>query len=112
MRPPPHDDTSAVNGAWCASCDGEIGVSDLHEKSGGCAHRDSTGTDPPLASISCSSTYSIGLSTISLNDSEKLWRVVTASVKGFSIGAGLKGGLALFSILARLRRRRISASTR
>lgn len=33
-------------------------------------------------------------------------------MKGFSIGAGLKGGLALFSILARLRRGRLSASPR
>ncbi|KAM7253353.1 hypothetical protein ACFE04_025971 [Oxalis oulophora] len=39
-------------------------------------------------------------------DSEKLRRIVTAAAKGFSIGAGLKGGLALFSIIARLRRAR------
>ncbi|XP_044475699.1 uncharacterized protein LOC123203399 isoform X2 [Mangifera indica] len=39
-------------------------------------------------------------------------RIITASVKGFSIGAGLKGGLALFSILARLRRTRLSSPVR
>ncbi|KAL6179899.1 hypothetical protein ACLB2K_046570 [Fragaria x ananassa] len=47
-----------------------------------------------------------------LSDSEKLRRVVTASIKGFSIGAGLKGGLAVFSILARLRKRKLLASLR
>lgn len=32
-------------------------------------------------------------------------RCVAAAMKGFVIGAGLKGGLALFGILGRLRRR-------
>ncbi|XP_058096811.1 uncharacterized protein LOC131242280 isoform X2 [Magnolia sinica] len=45
-------------------------------------------------------------------DWEKLWRCITAAGKGFVIGAGLKGGLAAFSILARLRSRRFSASAR
>ncbi|KAK2450047.1 hypothetical protein P8452_13662 [Trifolium repens] len=35
-----------------------------------------------------------------------LRRVVVASAKGFSIGAGLKGGLALFAILARFARKK------
>ncbi|KAL5982190.1 hypothetical protein ACLOJK_016260 [Asimina triloba] len=39
-------------------------------------------------------------------DWKKLRRCIEASVKGFVIGAGLKGGLAAFSILARLRSRR------
>ncbi|XP_043725669.1 uncharacterized protein LOC122672237 [Telopea speciosissima] len=39
-------------------------------------------------------------------DWEKLRRCVAAATKGFTIGAGLKGGLAAFSILARLRRGR------
>ncbi|XP_077212967.1 uncharacterized protein LOC143848059 [Tasmannia lanceolata] len=43
---------------------------------------------------------------------KKLHRFIAATCKGFVIGAGLKGGLALFSILARLRSRRISASLR
>lgn len=46
------------------------------------------------------------------NGSDKLWRIVTASSKGFGIGAGLKGGLALFSILSRLRSRRGTSSSR
>ena len=50
--------------------------------------------------------------SLPLKDSEKLMRIVTASAKGFSIGAGLKGGLALFSIVARLRRRKALASLR
>ncbi|XP_043719501.1 uncharacterized protein LOC122667310 isoform X2 [Telopea speciosissima] len=39
-------------------------------------------------------------------DWEKLRRCIVAATKGFTIGAGLKGGLAAFSILARLRRGR------
>lgn len=37
---------------------------------------------------------------------EKLQRVLVASAKGFSIGAGIKGGLALFAILARFARKK------
>lgn len=40
-----------------------------------------------------------------------LRRIATASVKGFAIGAGLRGGLALFSVLTRLKRRSLSSST-
>ncbi|KAJ0988613.1 hypothetical protein J5N97_006969 [Dioscorea zingiberensis] len=40
-----------------------------------------------------------------------LRRCAEAAGKGFSIGAGLKGGLALFSILVRLRSRRTSGSS-
>ncbi|GLT57437.1 hypothetical protein SLA2020_434110 [Shorea laevis] len=58
----------------------------------------------------CSSSF--GFDLIRLTDSEKLRRIVLASAKGFSIGAGLKGGLGLFSILVRLRRRRSSSATR
>ncbi|MED6136818.1 hypothetical protein PIB30_059288 [Stylosanthes scabra] len=36
---------------------------------------------------------------------EKLRRILVASAKGFSIGTGLKGGLALFAILSRLTRK-------
>ncbi|KAG7593895.1 Transmembrane protein 135 N-terminal domain [Arabidopsis thaliana x Arabidopsis arenosa] len=45
----------------------------------------------------------------SVNDSEKLRRIIVASVKGFTIGTGLKGGLAIFSIVARFARRRRSS---
>ncbi|RWW64869.1 hypothetical protein BHE74_00027861 [Ensete ventricosum] len=42
-----------------------------------------------------------------------LRRCVEAATKGFAIGAGLKGGLALFSVLVRLKRRRsLSPSAR
>ncbi|XVF39513.1 hypothetical protein PTKIN_Ptkin01aG0040700 [Pterospermum kingtungense] len=53
---------------------------------------------------SCSSS-ALGFDSIPLLDSENLRRIIVASAKGFSIGAGLKGGLALFSLLARLRRK-------
>ncbi|XP_021740201.1 uncharacterized protein LOC110706581 isoform X1 [Chenopodium quinoa] len=39
-------------------------------------------------------------------NSDKLRRIISAAVKGFSIGAGLKGGVSIFSLLARLSRRR------
>lgn len=41
-----------------------------------------------------------------------LRRCVEAAAKGFAIGAGLKGGLALFSVLVRLRSRRRSPRSR
>ncbi|KAJ6337543.1 hypothetical protein OIU76_007258 [Salix suchowensis] len=63
-------------------------------------------SEPPFSSSSCLS----GTGLNPFQDSEKLTRVVTASAKGFSIGAGIKGGLALFSILARLRRTRLSST--
>ncbi|KAF9687317.1 hypothetical protein SADUNF_Sadunf02G0081000 [Salix dunnii] len=63
-------------------------------------------SEPPFSSSYCLS----GTGLNPFQDSEKLTRVVTASVKGFSIGAGIKGGLALFSILARLRRTRLSST--
>ncbi|BBG95750.1 hypothetical protein Prudu_004383 [Prunus dulcis] len=67
-------------------------------------------SDPSPSSFYYSS--SLGYVSVPLSDSEKLRRVVTASIKGFTIGAGLKGGLAIFSILARLRRRKLLASLR
>ncbi|XP_015571625.1 uncharacterized protein LOC8281070 [Ricinus communis] len=71
----------------------------------------SESSDPPSCSSSYYSSF-LGPHLIQLNDSEKLQRVITASIKGFSIGAGLKGGLSLFSILARLRRTRSSSHSR
>ncbi|GJN30537.1 hypothetical protein PR202_gb18850 [Eleusine coracana subsp. coracana] len=45
-------------------------------------------------------------------DGELLWlrRCLEAAAKGFAIGAGLKGGLAIFSVLVRLRSRRTPRS--
>ncbi|KAJ4952967.1 hypothetical protein NE237_029799 [Protea cynaroides] len=59
-----------------------------------------------------SSSYCSFLSSDSRygKDWEKLRRCVAAAIKGFAIGAGLKGGLAAFSILARLRRGRSSSA--
>lgn len=54
----------------------------------------------------------VGLDLFGVRDSEKLWRILIASVKAFSIGAGLKGGLALVSVLSGLRRRRKASSVK
>ncbi|KAE8723697.1 TRM112-like protein [Hibiscus syriacus] len=74
------------------------------------------GATPRLVDETCThcngskpSSYSsstLGSGAIPLTDSDKLRRLVVVSAKGFSIGAGIRGGLALFSILARLRRRK------
>ncbi|KAK9110694.1 hypothetical protein Sjap_018754 [Stephania japonica] len=59
-----------------------------------------------VLSSSSASVYPCSCSS-SCFDSEKLWRrLVMASSKGFAIGAGLKGGLAVFSVLARFKNRR------
>ncbi|WCJ44464.1 hypothetical protein M5689_025130 [Euphorbia peplus] len=72
-----------------------------------CSH--CIGSDPPS-----SSNYSslLRFDSIPLSDSDKLWRVITASAKGFSVGAGLKGGLSLFALLAKLLRSRSSRFSR
>ncbi|KAK4792329.1 hypothetical protein SAY86_022764 [Trapa natans] len=108
---PPSLGDVPVDGGSRACSAGENGVC-LHEKPD---YDDPTCTYncyasvPPLPSLSCRSGSSLVLDSVPFKDSEKVRRVVTAVVKGFSIGAGLKGGLALFSILVRLRRR-LSAS--
>lgn len=81
-----------------------------HDGSGdvSCEHCGKVDSSP---SYSCN-LASLGYASPPLKDLEKLRRVATASAKGFVIGAGLKGGLALFSILARLRRRKALASLR
>ncbi|XP_027148859.1 uncharacterized protein LOC113749358 [Coffea eugenioides] len=63
----------------------------------------------PSSSSSCSL---LSFDSYPVEDYDRLWRIFTASVKGFTIGAGLKGGLGLFAILARLRRRRSLPSAR
>ncbi|KAI3930819.1 hypothetical protein MKX01_037265 [Papaver californicum] len=45
-------------------------------------------------------------------DFEKLRRILISSAKGFSIGAGLKGGLSIFSILARFKKTKLSPTQR
>ncbi|KAD5507511.1 hypothetical protein E3N88_15214 [Mikania micrantha] len=60
---------------------------------------------------SSSSSYALlSFDSFPVEDYDKRWRIFTASVKGFVIGAGIKGGLSLFAILARLRRRRSLSS--
>lgn len=63
----------------------------------------------PSSSSSCSL---LSLDPFPVAEYDKPWRIFSASVKGFAIGAGLKGGLALFAILARLRRRRLLTSAK
>ncbi|KAF8116400.1 hypothetical protein N665_0018s0010 [Sinapis alba] len=93
-----------ANGSRC-SCIGEInGIAG-----------DDAGESFDLSCIHCNGSDWIktDLSTyFSSDDSEKLRRIIVASIKGFSIGTGIKGGLALFSIVARFARRRSSKSRR
>lgn len=65
-----------------------------------------------LLSMSACTSLVSPYDALPLSDSEKLRRIVIASVKGFSIGAGLKGGLSIFAILARFGRRKALASIR
>lgn len=62
---------------------------------------------------SSSSSYALlTFDSFPVEDYDKSWRIFTASVKGFVIGAGIKGGLSIFAILARLRRRRSLSSAK
>ncbi|XP_010269273.1 PREDICTED: uncharacterized protein LOC104605990 [Nelumbo nucifera] len=64
--------------------------------------------DPSSSSL----YYLLSSDSRSQKDLEKVWRCISAAAKGFTIGAGLKGGLAAFAILARLRKGTFSASAR
>ncbi|OIV98284.1 hypothetical protein TanjilG_16666 [Lupinus angustifolius] len=57
-------------------------------------------------SLSLRSFCSRIIELIPPKDYNKLWRIITASVKGFTVGFGLKGGLGFFAILARLTRKK------
>ncbi|KAK6938157.1 hypothetical protein RJ641_031665 [Dillenia turbinata] len=48
-------------------------------------------------------------SFLEFKEYKRLRRIVTASAKGFTIGAGIKGGLAFFSLLSRFARRKRNA---
>ncbi|GAY41617.1 hypothetical protein CUMW_060820 [Citrus unshiu] len=110
---PAAGDAAASSVGFCSCFSVENGGSydDYIDGSGnrGCMH---CKRSDPSSSSSCYSCSSLWLDLAPFKDSEKLRRVITASAKGFSIGAGLKGGLALFSILTRLRRRQSSAFSR
>ncbi|TYI75947.1 hypothetical protein E1A91_D06G042400v1 [Gossypium mustelinum] len=88
----------AINGCCpCSFSSGENGIPGSHDDT--CKHCTRS------KSLS-SSPSALGSDSVLLVDSNKLRRIFVASAKGFSIGAGLKGGLALFSILARLLRKK------
>lgn len=90
-----------ANGSRC-SCNGEIdGIAGDESFDLSCIH--CNGSDSIKTDLS---TY------FSSDDSTKLRRIIVASIKGFSIGTGIKGGLALFSIVARFARRRSSSKSR
>ncbi|KAL8523429.1 hypothetical protein ACS0TY_013402 [Phlomoides rotata] len=72
-----------------------------------CCRRRSSNSSLPSSSSSCSL---LSFDLYPVQDYDKSWRVFTASVKGFAIGAGIKGGLAIFALLARLRRRQLLPS--
>ncbi|GFQ00190.1 hypothetical protein PHJA_002163000 [Phtheirospermum japonicum] len=74
-----------------------------------CTRRQSSTSSLPSSSSSCSL---LSFDSYPVQDYDKPWRVFTASVKGFAIGAGLKGGLAIFALLTRLRRRRLLPSSK
>ncbi|KAL4335176.1 hypothetical protein GQ457_07G023600 [Hibiscus cannabinus] len=92
----------AINGGCRCSCSsGDDGATNC----GFSASHDETCTHCARSDTSCFSS-ALGFDSILLTDSKKLRRIFVASAKGFSIGAGLQGGLAIFSILARLRRKK------
>ncbi|CAI9116310.1 OLC1v1017420C2 [Oldenlandia corymbosa var. corymbosa] len=99
---------SSTASAGASSTDGKCSCASSEETCTNCRRRSSS-SGLPSSSSSCSL---LSLESYPVQDYDKLWRVFTASVKGFTIGAGLKGGLALFAILARLRRRRSLPSAR
>ncbi|KAG9144386.1 hypothetical protein Leryth_017515 [Lithospermum erythrorhizon] len=58
---------------------------------------------------SSSSSWSLlSLDSYKVEEYNQIWRVLVASLKGFTIGAGLKGGLAIFALLPRIKRGRKS----
>ncbi|XP_042046911.1 uncharacterized protein LOC121792857 [Salvia splendens] len=92
-------------GSADAAADCTCGSSDCAE----CCRRRSSSSSLPSSSSSCSL---LSFDSYPVQDYDKPWRVYTASVKGFAIGAGLKGGLAIFALLTRLRRRQMLPSSR
>ncbi|KAJ0087209.1 hypothetical protein Patl1_08524 [Pistacia atlantica] len=109
----PSGEEAATSCRFCSSFTVENGGSHDSDVNGsghrGCMH---CKRSDPSSSTSCYSCSSLWLDLVPFKESENLRRIITASAKGFSIGAGLKGGLALFSLLARLRRTRLSSSAR
>lgn len=102
MSPSGNNPTVAGDGCLCEdACDGR--------KSCPQCGRNSKKTS---LTASSSSYALLSFDSFPVEDYDKRWRIFTASVKGFAIGAGIKGGLSLFAILARLRRRRSLSSVK
>ncbi|KAL5992418.1 hypothetical protein ACLOJK_013336 [Asimina triloba] len=100
---PPSDASEAFAGRCRCSANGDL--SESHR--GSCRHcRKLVLLAPLLPSLSSRSDSQARM------EWEKLRRCLAAAGKGFAIGAGLRGGLAVFSILARLRSRRLRRNTR
>ncbi|KAA8528276.1 hypothetical protein F0562_035631 [Nyssa sinensis] len=104
---PSVDGTLAAEGR-CICFSGENGDDSNKLDHLSCPHFKRRSDLPSLSS----SSYLLSLDAVPLDDYNKLWRIVMASARGFTIGAGLKGGLAFFSLLARWRRRRLSTSAK
>nr|KAJ0201077.1 hypothetical protein LSAT_V11C600337330 [Lactuca sativa] len=100
----PSGDDSTVAGDGCLCEDGGDG----RKKCQQCERK-----SKKSGLTSSSSSYALlSFDSFPVEDYDKRWRIFTASVKGFAIGAGIKGGLSLFAILARLRRRRSLSSAK
>ncbi|XP_028771807.1 uncharacterized protein LOC114729035 [Neltuma alba] len=105
----PSADGSSVADGFCSCCldaNSDSQSDDSRSLYVNCKHCGKSGSSP---SSSGSSDF---FSLLSLKEWEKLRRILIASAKGFTVGAGLKGGLSLFSILARLKQRRPLTSLR
>ncbi|XP_028760341.1 transmembrane protein 135 homolog isoform X1 [Neltuma alba] len=100
--PPSGDGFSEADGC-CSCCSSESNC--LRYNDSGSSDVCSRSRRSDLSPSSLSSSSLLSFDSIPLKDWDKLRRIILASAKGFTIGAGLKGGLALFSILGRLRRR-------
>lgn len=102
--PPANDGANFAAGDNECFCSGEFRSSDagydVRSDHRGCPH---CRKSDPSPSSSSSSYYSRAISD---TNSDKITRIISASIKGFAIGAGLKGGLSIFSLLARLSRRK------
>ncbi|KAF1892372.1 hypothetical protein Lal_00010837 [Lupinus albus] len=75
-------------------------------KSNDCKHSNGCICVSPTTSLSFRSFFRSIIEAVPPKEYKKLWRIITASVKGFTIGVGLKGGLGFFAILARLTRKK------
>lgn len=109
QRVPPEMADSGDGGAKPSSTDAAVDCTCGFDNCAECCRRRSSSSSLPSSSSSCSL---LSFDSYPVQDYNKPWRVYTASVKGFAIGAGLKGGLAIFALLTRLRRRQLLPSSK